>query len=887
MQSRLTALCVALAGVALCASGLEDDDHSHRQHAALPPQWPMPPPQGSTAMPFESHAARTAAPRRSKLGPAWLVERQRLAREQRRAKAAHAQRMSGTLEARRLELSAYPSRIVEPGSTAASASVDVEGAGAVSLRATYVTLPDPKGVQGNLSKAVAEYPTAPTFNNMSEAVDKAASSVESMPKNDLTDQINASEALDALGKAKEKIKEVNQTVEEAKVNVSKNIDNVTIDNKTLSDLSKTRDMLNDALAKAKAGKWDELANTSQPPLSEIGAIKDIKDAENQATNNASVSNNTVAKQIGEKVAEPCSGATAAMAQNLTEAAQNKSAEARRFVERNATEAVMKSAAAADDYMKTNFTADLNNSNLPKALRDAAEKAAAGYNFTAHAKNLTDAAKEQAAKADDLVGGNLTDFVMSKAKEVDDVMCNMTKKLFGEPPFSPPQPPSVPRPPPMPTPPAGLPLGSPSSSSPRPPPYTPPSASPPPPPFRPPAPSPAPGAPGQAPAPGAPGQAPAPGAPGELPAPSVPPMQLSPPPPAVCEEEGPTVGPCSYMVCDAPAESAVSPDVKCGANETLVYGDGPHEAGVTEDGDFTCCPRQCAFSCKPVAAPPPPWRGELPPEDCSCCTQTFAQLHAYCEAQERFGIEADLELARFSCEMQVEPCCRPLCEQRLHGLRDGESSCTEPCACLPSAPCGTCEVPPPAPPSPSPPTCKELEPAQCKGTLRRLRMLCYTSAPTDVAEPCTDCAASDGVRLKLPPVFEPVCETPLTNQLEHAPQFATRSPVSTSRLHEPCEGCVANSTAQRNLGSLGVLPPEECFDVLEYLLLEFPRLCDFFSPGPENATHDCDECPCLPLSYNSPPPPPPPPPPLPPEPCETSPPPPVLVGELGSLYGSLS
>ena len=892
MQPRASALCVALASVALCASGppVDSTGHPYRQHAALPPQWPMPPPQGSTAMPLESHA-RATAPRRSKLGPAWIVSKQRFAREQRMA--ARERRTAGSLEARRLELSADPSRIVEPGSAAASAPMDVEGARAVSLQASYAVIPDPNHMQSNLSKGVADYPTGPAFNNMSKAVDQASSSVETMPKNDFTDQLNTSEALDALKKAKEQIKEVNQTVEEGKANISKAIANATIDNKTLSDLSKARDIANDALAKAKAGN-----------LSEIDGLKDLKDMIDQATDNASKLNDTVRQQVGGKVAEqsPCSTATA-MAKNLTEAALNKSAAAKAWVEQNATDAVMKSAAAADSYMKTNGTAALNNSNLPQAFIDAAIKKAMASNITDYGKNLTEAAQKQAAKAHDLVGANLTDYVMSKAKEADEAACNLTKKLFGEPPaLSPPSPPKPTSPPgeegsgpgfdggevedpmppmpppfppktplsspPPPPPPVGTPKTSPASSPLPAPPYTPPLASPPPQPFRPPTPTPAPGAPGQS------------------PPPLVPPMQLSPPPPAVCAESGPTLGPCSYMVCDAPAESAVSPDVKCGDNETLVYGDGPHETGVAENGEPTCCPRQCAFTCKAVASPPPPYRGEVPPEDCTCCTQTFEKLHAYCQSQEPFGIEADLELARFSCEMQVEPCCRPICEERLHGLRDSESSCSEPCACLPSSPCGTCEVPPPAPPSPSPPTCKELEPSECKGTLRRLRMLCYASAPTDVAEPCTDCEASDGVRLKLPQVFEPVCEKPLTSQLELAPQFATRPPVSTSRPHEPCEGCASNATVQRNIGSLGVLPADECFEVLDYLLLEFPRLCDFFSPRPENASHDCNECPCLPLSYNSPPPPPPPPPLPEEEPCDKPPPPPLLVGELGSLYGSL-
>ena len=184
--------------------------------------------------------------------------------------------------------------------------------------------------------------------------------------------------------------------------------------------------------------------------------------------------------------------------------------------------------------------------------------------------------------------------------------------------------------------------------------------------------------------------------------------------------------------------------------------------------------------------------------------------------------------------------------------------------------------------------------QCKGSLRRLRMLCYTTAPTAEAQSCTNCSASEGVSLVIPEVYNSVCQAPQEHRLDG--QYATNTAqfpsLSTTVRKDDCEGCPEKKSRDRTsggFGAYGLLPPDECFEMLRYLALEYPQLCMMFGPK-ANHSEGCATCPCLPLSFPfedpSPPPPPPPPKSPPPKPCDKPPnSPPTLTGSLDSLYWS--
>ena len=102
-----------------------------------------------------------------------------------------------------------------------------------------------------------------------------------------------------------------------------------------------------------------------------------------------------------------------------------------------------------------------------------------------------------------------------------------------------------------------------------------------------------------------------------------------------------------------------------------------------------------------------------PQDCDCCNATMTEVEAYCTAQKVKGIEGDLDLSKYECA--EEGCCYEGCERVLNQLKTN-STCCEPCMCLPVCDC--------APPPPPPPR-DVVDEAACAATVKRLRKLCYT------------------------------------------------------------------------------------------------------------------------------------------------------------------
>ena len=197
-----------------------------------------------------------------------------------------------------------------------------------------------------------------------------------------------------------------------------------------------------------------------------------------------------------------------------------------------------------------------------------------------------------------------------------------------------------------------------------------------------------------------------------------------------------------------------------------------------------------------------------PQDCDCCNATMTEVEAYCTAQKVKGIDGDLDLSKYECA--EEGCCYEGCERVLNQLKTN-STCCEPCMCLPVCDC--------APPPPPPPACDVVDEAACAATVKRLRKLCYTlpfgwgAGPkgTSDAFGCegagyawcpsgnhcehplfdSECAlATESANASLHRAIDLVCDDPA-----QAAALAARRAAEAAAEHGGCIGCAANASEQ--------------------------------------------------------------------------------------------
>ena len=197
-----------------------------------------------------------------------------------------------------------------------------------------------------------------------------------------------------------------------------------------------------------------------------------------------------------------------------------------------------------------------------------------------------------------------------------------------------------------------------------------------------------------------------------------------------------------------------------------------------------------------------------PQDCDCCNATMTEVEAYCTAQKVKGIDGDLDLSKYECA--EEGCCYEGCERVLNQLKTN-STCCEPCMCLPVCDC--------APPPPPPPACDVVDEAACAATVKRLRKLCYTlpfgwgAGPKGKSDAfgcegagyawcpsgnhCehplfdSECAlATESANASLHRAIDLVCDDPA-----QAAALAARRAAEAAAEHGGCIGCAANASEQ--------------------------------------------------------------------------------------------
>lgn len=224
-------------------------------------------------------------------------------------------------------------------------------------------------------------------------------------------------------------------------------------------------------------------------------------------------------------------------------------------------------------------------------------------------------------------------------------------------------------------------------------------------------------------------------------------------------------------------------------------------------------------------PPPQQRLRLSADVNGWCPRTLSNLLAYCSLQMSRGADADLDLLSYACS-SIDWAESAPCTAIVRAVRE-QSTCCDPCLCLPS-----CAVTPPPPPPPPPAPCREecvpLEPCACAASMKRLRKWCY-GTPEELRRAPLSRTAVEAICLKPPP-----SPPPLTWQ-QRAERTAATDQRAFGCLEGGCELAAKKAAKKAAPNATCALGYEECASLLAALAEGEPQTALCLTLDTPNAT----------------------------------------------------